>query len=246
MYPEYSRGNPQSVGRADHVICVSETTKRDLLCLTGIDPDKVSVVYHGFDLLNDTEEREDRKKNLVGQPYILYVGNRGGYKNFDRLLTAYSIRRSINEHCKLVCFGGGKFNSRELRLFARLGLPEGKVVWIGGDDMVLANLYHHALAFIYPSLYEGFGIPPLEAASRGCPVVCSNGGSIPEIIGNAGEFFDPYDEDSIAQAIERIISDTERTEELRVLGKQNLSRFSWSSCAKETYKIYESLTKGLR
>lgn len=229
----------RAVERADHVICISETTRRDLQYITGLDSCKMSVVYLGVDLLEGSEEKKGR--NLIGQPYLLYVGNRRGYKNFDRLLTAYGIRRSINEHCKLVCFGGGKFSSSELRAIARLGLPEGRVVWIEGGDGVLAQLYDHALAFVYPSLYEGFGIPPLEAAARGCPVVCSNGGSIPEVVGDAGEFFDPYDANSIAIAVERVISDSERRKELRALGKQRVSRFSWSSCARETYKIYESL-----
>lgn len=228
----------QAVKRANHVICVSETTKQDLLNITGIEPNKISVVHLGFDLVKSPEVT---KGEVINEPYILYVGMRNGYKNFKNLLKAYSCNQAIHKHCKLVCFGGGKFTAKELEECARLGLSEDRLLWFGGSDQILARLYRYALAFVYPSLYEGFGIPPLEAMSHGCPVVCSAGGSIPEVVGDAGEFFDPYNEEAIGEAIERVIASSERTEILRTLGEKRITQFSWESCANETYKVYESL-----
>ena len=112
---------------------------------------------------------------------------------------------------------------------------------MGGNDSVLMQLYRHAAALVYPSLYEGFGTPPLEAMAHNCPVVCSTGGSISEVVGNAGEFFDPYDIAAIAQAIENVAGSQERVAELRALGRQHITRFSWEQCTKGTYAVYSAL-----
>jgi len=228
----------RAVERADHVICISETTRKDLLEITGINPDKVSAVHLGFNL---TVTQEEHDEIAINSPYLLYVGERGGYKNFVRLLKAYGKNPTLHKDYKLVCFGGGKLTQTEQQLRKKLGLSKDRLFWLGGSDRILARLYHHAAAFVYPSLYEGFGIPPLEAMSYGCPVVCSNGGSIVEVVGEAGEYFDPYDEDAISHAIEQIISSQKRTDALRALGKKRIICFSWDACADETYKIYKSL-----
>lgn len=227
-----------AVERADHVICISETTRQDLLEITNINPAKVSVVYHGFDL---TVKPTEFDGNAIDEPYILYVGARGGYKNFARLFRAYGNTPALHKQCKLVCFGGGQFTRAEQQLRQELGLAADRLLWVGGNDRILSRLYRHATAFVYPSLYEGFGIPPLEAMSYGCPVVCSNGGSIPEVVGDAGEFFDPHDEGAIAQAIEQVVFSRERADALRALGEKRITRFSWDACAEQTYRIYKSL-----
>ncbi len=113
-----------------------------------------------------------------------------------------------------------------------------RVHHVSGDDAVLAGYYRMASAFVYPSLYEGFGIPPLEAMSFDCPVVCSGVSSIPEVVGNAGEMFDPYDPDSIRMAIERVVSDDALRQTLIARGKERLKLFSWKRCAQETLDIY--------
>jgi glycosyltransferase involved in cell wall biosynthesis len=228
----------QTVERADHVICISETTRKDLLDITAVNPDKVSVVYHGFGLTNSEAHYE---KSIIEEPYILFVGSRSYHKNFERLLKAYSSNQVLYKRWKLICFGGGQFTSAEQRLKKQLGLAEDRLLWFGGADRDLEGLYRHAAALVYPSLYEGFGIPPLEAMSFGCPVICSHGGSIPEMVGDAGEFFDPYDESDISQAIERVVAVPGRAEILRALGKKRVTHFSWDTCVNETYKIYKSL-----
>lgn len=120
-------------------------------------------------------------------------------------------------------------------------LPDNHFIHVPGDDKTLANLYTHASAFVYPSLYEGFGIPPLEAMSFNCPVVCSNTSSIPEVVADAGEYFNPYELESIADALERVLLSQVRTKELVVRGKERVNYFSWDTCAEQTQLVYKSL-----
>jgi glycosyltransferase involved in cell wall biosynthesis len=245
-FPEYFPGWDKTaatkqlvVARADHVICISETTRRDLLEIGNVRPDKVSVVHLGFD---SPQTQGAPAEPLVDGPYLLHVGIRSGYKNFQRLLEAYASSPTLHEQYQLVCFGGGKFSNTEVRQRKKLGLAADRLVWMGGSDNVLMQLYRHAAAFVYPSLYEGFGIPPLEAMAHDCPVVCSTGGSISEVVGDAGEFFDPIDAGAIAQAIENAAGSQERTAELRALGRQRITRFTWEKCACDTHAIYSDLT----
>jgi glycosyltransferase involved in cell wall biosynthesis len=228
-----------AVMRADHVICISDTTRRDLLDIASVSPDKVSVVHLGFD---SPQTQGEDSKPLVDGPYLLHVGIRSGYKNFQRLLEAYAGNPSLYGQFRLVCFGGGKFRHTEERQREALGLAKDRLVWIGGSDNVLTQLYSHAAAFVYPSLYEGFGIPPLEAMSHDCPVVCSTGGSIPEVVGDAGEFFDPCDTATIAQALENVVCSQQRAAQLRARGRQHVTGFTWQQCASRTHAVYSALS----
>ena len=175
------------------------------------------------------------------EPFLLYVGNRGGYKNFLRLLEAYGTSPQLKMGYELICFGGGAFHADELETMRTLGLVSGQVSQLGGDDQMLAKLYEHASAFVFPSLYEGFGIPPLEAMSHDCPVVCSNTSSIPEVVGDAGEYFDPADTESMRAAIERIVTSDSHRNLLIAKGRERLKHFSWDRCAIETLDIYRKL-----
>jgi len=244
-FPEYFPGWDKTpttkqiaVARADHVICISETTRRDLLEIGNIRSDKVSVVHLGF---VSPQTHDATAEPLIEGAYLLHVGIRSGYKNFQRLLKAYASNPSLHKHYRLVCFGGGKFSHAEERYRKTLGLAEDRLAWIGGSDSVLIQLYRHAAAFIYPSLYEGFGIPPLEAMAHDCPVICSTGGSITEVVGDAGEFFDPYDTTAIAQAIENVVGSHERADELRKLGRQRITHFTWEKCTSDTHAVYSAL-----
>lgn len=122
-----------------------------------------------------------------------------------------------------------------------LGISSGRVEQINADDDLLAGLYKNAAAFIYPSRYEGFGIPPLEAMSMACPVICSNSSSIPEVVGNAGEYFDPDDTDTMRVAIEGVLQSNDRRESLVQKGLERCLVFSWERCATETLAIYRSM-----
>jgi glycosyltransferase involved in cell wall biosynthesis len=227
--------------RADHVICVSESTRRDAIEILGLPPDKTSVIYLGFDLMNAAGTRAEEPVLPTREPFLLYVGNRGGYKNFLRLLEAYEASPQLKTGYKLICFGGGAFHADELKMMQTLGLDAGHVTQLGGDDQLLAKLYERASAFIFPSLYEGFGIPPLEAMSHDCPVVCSNTSSIPEIVGDAGEYFDPADTDSMRTAIERVVTSDSHRKLLIAKGRERLKCFSWDRCALQTADVYASL-----
>lgn len=230
-----------AAARADHVICVSESTRRDAIEILGLSPDKTSVIYHGFDLMKVEGVRANEPFLSIKEPFLLYVGNRGGYKNFLRLLEAYGASAQLKTEYKLICFGGGAFHANELKTMQALGLDSSHVTQLGGDDQLLANLYESASAFIYPSLYEGFGIPPLEAMSHDCPVVCSNTSSIPEVVGDAGEYFNPEDIENMRAAIERVVTSDSLRKLLIAKGRARLQCFSWDRCAAETLEVYSKL-----
>lgn len=229
----------KAIKRADHIICVSENTKKDLIEILNLDPRKISTIYHGFSLQQNINIEKIPK---INSPYILYVGERKSYKNFDRLLQAYANHKMLKDNFKLVCFGSLPFSRQELSMISNLGLDDENIVHTSGDDRVLANLYTYASAFVYPSLYEGFGLPLLEAMSFGCPVICSNTSSIPEVVSEAGEYFNPYEIDSITDAIEKVIFSTEESKKLKILSKERVKYFSWEKCAKETSAVYKYLT----
>lgn len=224
--------------RADHIICISESTRNDLLELFDVPAEKVSVTYLGFDELFPADESINKNKSM---PYLLYVGQRLEYKNFIGLVKAFASSECLKSNFRILCFGGGAFTSTEKEMFNGFAVEECQIQHIGGDDHVLAACYRNAAVFVYPSLYEGFGIPPLEAMSVGCPVVCSNSSSIPEVVGNAGEYFDPICVDSIRTSIERVLQSSERQAELIALGYERCKLFSWKKCAAETLAIYKNL-----
>lgn len=230
----------KAVKRADHVICISENTKSDLLRLWDINPDKVSVVHLGFDSFTAQSNQPMTSNNDRLKDYILFVGARKGHKNFERVLKAYSSKKALSANFSLICFGGGSFNLDEEKQLKNLGLTN-KVIQMSGSDVLLANLYQNADLFIYPSLYEGFGIPPLEAMSAGCPVAAAKISCIPEVCGSAVEYFDPYDINSIALSLERVLGDSKYKENLSSLGYEQSDNFSWQKCAVETLEKYSLL-----
>ena len=245
-FPEMQPGRDKTrkakalaVERADHVICISENTRRDLISLLDVPEEKTSVIYLGYSL---NVERVTQPV-LEEKPYLLFVGQRGGYKNFLRLLRVYADSAVLRDQCSLVCFGGGGFSANEQELMKSLGLPANSVLHISGGDEVLAGLYCDAAAFIYPSLYEGFGIPPLEAMSFSCPVVCSNSSSLPEVVGDAAELFDPENEGEMMAAIESVVLSAERSQLLVDRGCNRIKQFSWEKCAQDTLDVYNHVLR---
>ncbi len=141
----------------------------------------------------------------------------------------------------MVCFGGGNFSKQELALMESLNISQDKIKYMSGTDDLLACLYASAAVFVCPSLYEGFGIPPLEAMSFGCPVVCSNTSSLPEVVGDAAELFDPASEVSMRTAIEQVVSNPEIAQILVKRGYERIKQFSWEKCAHETFNVYNKI-----
>lgn len=233
-----ARAKREAAKRADHVICISECTRRDVIEILGLPPHKVTVTYLSSSLrppavlpaLPDTG----------GRPYLLYVGDRGGYKNFSAVLQALHQSTQLND-VQLLCYGGGELKADEWALIDSLKLPRHRITHCGGGDDLLAALYTQALCLVYPSLYEGFGLPPLEAMNCGCPVVCSNGGSLPEVTGDACASFDPGNVEALCAALESVALHDGRRAELKAQGALQAQRFSWDRCAAETLAVYRGL-----
>ena len=229
------------VAAADHVLCISQSTANDLMRLFGVPSEKISVTYLAYsDIFAQTAEATEVPPHV--RPYVLYVGHRSGYKNFETALRAYASSATLRQEFDLVTFGGpANFSSTEQSSIANLSLRPGSVVRLGGSDEDLARAYRHARAFIYPSRYEGFGIPPLEAMASGCVIVCSNSSSIPEVVGDAGLLFNPDDVDAARQSLEDACFDETLRAQLLTRGSARVRKFSWDRCAHETVTAYSQM-----
>jgi glycosyltransferase involved in cell wall biosynthesis len=227
-----------SIRRAHKIICISERTKLDLLKLVDISAEKISVVHLGIDL--PTTRSHTALPNSALRPFLLFVGARTAYKNFEGLLKAIAISSKLRE-LDLVVVGGEAFSLQEHYLMSQLHFRKDQVRLIQANQNLLDTIYSKALALVYPSLYEGFGLPPLEAMSRGCPVVCSSAGPMREINGDAVEYFDPTNLEEMAASIEAVVYSQERSNELRGLGFQRAALYKWEKCALQTLDVYQQL-----
>ena len=227
------------VEKASKIIAISQSTKNDLIDLFDVEPSKIEVVYLGnsMHLANDVEIRMD-----IPKKYILFVGSRSGYKNFNRFMKSIAQLLNTNIDLYVICVGGGRFNVDEIILFDNINIKD-KVFQYDLDDKSLAQFYKQALMFVFPSLYEGFGIPILEAFACACPLVCSETSSLPEIAGNGAHYFDPYKEESISNAIQKVLEDGDYRRELIKNGNARLKLFSWQQTAIDTKKVYEGIVK---
>lgn len=242
FYDLTSKQKRKAILETDHILAISENTKRDIIEIFDVEKEKISVIHHGVD--KDFFRIKSDESDLNLKPYLLYVGARNGYKNFDNFVKSYSISKNLKFDVNIVTFGGGKFSKDEKILFKDLKIPGNRIFNLNGDDKLLRNLYQNALALVYPSLYEGFGMPLLEAMASGCPVIASNKSSIPEIVNEAALLFDPLESDEILHSIEKVTYDDSLKSELTKLGFENIKRFSWKHCASKTKDIYQKLTTG--
>ena len=219
--------------RAARIIAVSQATRDDLCRLLDIPDSKVAVIHHGTNL------RYAGERSLHAGRYLLYVGERGGYKNFEFFLSSVAPLVKA-EGIELVCVGSSPFAWNEKRLMDRLGVRD-KVyhaqVTTAGE---LASLYHFASAFCFPSLHEGFGMPILEAFSCGCPVVASATPSFQEVAAGGAEYFDPKDPPSVRSSVERVVFDSEKSENLVREGRERMKLFSWERAAEATLEVYKA------
>ncbi|MEL6924274.1 MAG: glycosyltransferase family 1 protein [Bacteroidota bacterium] len=218
---------------AARIIAISQQTKSDLIRLYGAGiREKIDVVYHGNSL---RPLRSKSTQSPVETAYLLFVGGRNAYKNFDRFFQA--IAPLLHPELQLVCVGA-PFNESEKEMIRRHGATE-LVRAVRVSDEGLVDLYQHAMLFVFPSLYEGFGFPMLEAFSCGCPVAASNSSSLPEVGGEAAIYFDPNDDESIRSCIAGLIEDPQLRQRMKEKGLQREREFSWSRCAAETHKSYQ-------
>jgi len=220
-----------SIEHADAIICISENTKKDLMRLYNVPGSKISVIYLSC-TLPDTKARY-----FTDKPYLLYVGDRSAsYKNFWGLMGVY--QKHFSNDYNLVLFGDG-FSKSELKFITENDLKD-KVFNVAGNDQILRVVYNGAHCLVYPSLYEGFGIPPLEAMVSGCPVVASNSSSIPEVTGDAAVLFNPSSGESMIKAISSV---EDNRDKLISAGYERVKQFSWDKMAKETVDVYKSVFK---
>jgi len=226
------------INRASKIIAISHRTKEDILEFMNVSPDKVEVVYHGNNLDLQKITPKMPKRFIFGK-YILYVGGRSGYKNFNNLIKAFLLLIDKYPYLRLVCTGS-HFSSEEKKMLAELNL-QNKVISFLVTDEELAWLYQNAEVFVFPSLYEGFGFPILEAFSMGCPIVISDASCFPEIAGDSAVYFDPLEIESIHSAIEKVICSFSVREELVQKGYEKLKSYSWERTASETVSVYESI-----
>lgn len=230
----------RAVQRADRIICISENTRRDLLAVHAIPEDRVAVIHLGCDQLTPGDLVAT---SLVGtRPYFLYVGVRNDVKNFSRLAEALASSPVLRSQFRIVCIGGGPITAVERARHESMGLSDGDVVHLAANsDASLAALYIGATVFVYPSLYEGFGIPVLEAMSLGCPVVCSDSSSLPEVAGDAAEYFNPDSTEELRRALESVAGSPAKQQQLASRGRSRAAQFSWERCARETLDVYRSV-----
>ena len=222
---------------ADYIITVSKNTKNDLIkYYPDVDSKKIAVIYHGANDYSNVPFIDMKAK--YGK-YILFVGQRSGYKNFRALTTAISHVIKDNKSIKLVCVGGGAFSQAEKEMFFSYGIS-GSVFQINATDEELFNLYRNAVFFVFPSIYEGFGIPILEAFACDCPVLLSNCSCFPEIGGDAVEYFDATDSNSMTEKIRLLLDSKDRRMELISKGRKRLQKFSWDVASYKTQQLYKA------
>ena len=222
------------IPQADRIIAVSENTKRDILrFFPEIEPERISVIYHGASM-----SPVSKKEKLLPYKYVLYVGNRSMYKNFSSFTTAMKMIMYEYVNIHVFCAGGGRFTEKEIISF---GDFSGRFHQAELSDEDLARAYSGALCLVFPSEYEGFGIPILEAFACECPVLCSNTSSLPEVAGDAAIYFDPFDIIDIHGAVERIILDKPLRSELTNSGLERLKLFDWDKAARETMECYDKI-----
>lgn len=224
------------IKNATKVIAISENTKRDIVNIFGTSPDKIDVVYLGSSLNN----QNSADMPYLPDKYILYVGNRGAYKNFDLLIDSVAETLLEDKSLYLVCCGGGGFNTSEIRKFSDKNIAD-KIVNIQGSDNELKTLYKNAIALVFPSLYEGFGIPIVEAMSNGCPVVLSNTSSMPEVGGDAAKYFNPNSKKELKDSVFDVVYNDKLRSELIRKGYYQSNKFTWELTAKNTLEVYRSI-----
>lgn len=230
-----------AVERADHVICISESTRGELIEFFGTPYEKTSVVHLASTL--DAELENKGVAHRASRPYILFVGGRYYYKNFIRLCRAFTSSERLKRDFALAVFGGGPFTPEEKTEISSLGISD-SIVSLSGGDAELIAAYRNAHLFVYPSEREGFGLPPLEAMSLGCPVICSDSTSLPEVVGDAALCFNPQSEEEMTAQMERLAYDSGLRDELIERGLERSKMFSWKRCADETMAVYSKVLGG--
>ena len=226
-----------SIRKAKKIISVSKATKKDVVSSYGIPEEKIEVIYNGFEKNVEVEEAVAPNPK-IDPPYVLYVGTIQPRKNIVTLIRAFKLINNIHPEYKLVITGKKGWLFDKIFKEARDLYLSNKIVFTGYvSDEELVYLYKHAFCFVLPSLYEGFGIPLLEAMSFSAPVISSFSSSLPEVGGEAALYFDPQDYKDLSHKLEILHTDRGLRTELISKGSKRIRQFSWDSCAKKTLEV---------
>lgn len=229
------------IQQASKIIAVSQNTRKDLIELCGVPSEKIETIYHG----NSFEKNINRYSlsRLIQTDYILYTGKRFAYKNFNRFVESMVPVLKERSSLQLVCAGGGPFKGSEMNMLKQWGIQQQVVYQPIPTDEVLAALYNHAIALVYPSLYEGFGLPIIEAFACSCPVITSVGSSTGEIAGDAAVLIDPNNSNDITEKIWEVMNNSTLQTEMIQKGLVRATHFNWDKTAQLTFELYQSLVK---
>jgi len=221
------------IKRAAKIIAISENTKMDLVRFCAVDPKKIQVIY-----LAGTLDLKGRQAHLrLPTRYILFVGSRAIYKNFLFFIRSVTPILQKDRELKVICAGGGSFSKEEQLFLDDLEIAK-QVLYYPVNDAILRTLYRNALVFVFPSLYEGFGLPVLEAFACQCPTIVSHTSSFPEVAGEAAVYLEPSDPSSVREAVKKVINSPKLRAALKAKGRAQLKKFSWAKTARETKKLY--------
>ena len=234
---------PLAARRSHRIVAISESTRTDLERFLGTSREKIDVVHEGTGARQaaaaEPEADLRRRHDLGERPVVLTVSAKRPVKNLKRLIDALALIDS-DRRPLLVAPGYHTPYEAELRSHAQAAGVDADVRWLGWtSDAELEGLYRLAGCFVFPSLYEGFGLPVLEAMARGVPVVCSDRSSLPEVAGDAAVLFDPEDASAIAAAIERVLADPAEAELMRAAGRAHAEKFTWKAAARGTGAAYD-------
>ena len=244
IFPEFGMyelkdKNQKLIDSASSIITVSENTKKDLITLFNVDETKINVIHLANSLVESPTIVNPDFCNQVPKKYLLFVGGRNIYKNFLFFVQVFSSIKEVSKNISIVCTGSG-FTKNELFFFEKLGV-KGSLKHISANDDQLVYLYKNAIALVYPSMYEGFGLPVLEAFAFNCPVAMSNTSSLSEIGEDAVIYFDPKNPTSMKNALKTILENTFDQERLSKKSRMVLQNFSWMRTTEKTKTIYQQV-----
>jgi glycosyltransferase involved in cell wall biosynthesis len=255
MFPEYRRHHLghayartslyTAAHKSDRILTVSEQSKRDILKFFDVPPEKIVVTPNAIDdrvSVPPSEEQvtQTRERYQLSQSYLLYVGNIKPHKNLERLIEAFHlVRMQGRSELELLIIGDEISKLQALRRAVHKYDIHRYVRFFGYvPDMTLSVLYRLASVFVFPSLYEGFGLPPLEAMASGTPVVTSNVSSLPEVVGDAAMLVDPHSAEAIADGILKVLRSTHLREDLRQRGLRRAQEYSWARSVRRVREVY--------
>ncbi|MDD4156763.1 MAG: glycosyltransferase family 1 protein [Candidatus Cloacimonetes bacterium] len=261
VYPQFAKFkdliywkyfSPMNIKKADKIISVSEATKKDLIEKLNIPADTIKVIHESYDselyhIRQDSFQKvvsflSKKEINITNKKIVLNVNTISPRKNVAGVIKAFNLIASNNSDLILIISGREGWKTNEIYYEFRNSPYKNRIYFIGfTPDDIVADLYNVAEVFVYPSFYEGFGLPILEAQACGCPVITSNVSSMPEIAGDGAILVDPYSVEEISNAMSKIVSHDELRNDLIQKGYNNCKRFSWEKCSIDTLKVYKEV-----